>query len=94
MRFCVQNPVEKVQNFCVFEEKCRQKGDFFVKCPKCGKEMREGYLAARHPLIFTQDRRKMTLVCFGDDVKLTGTFQLDNPDARICETCRWVILDY
>ncbi len=65
-----------------------------MKCPKCGKEMREGYLAARNPVIFTENRRKKSLFCGEDDVQLTGTFQLDNPDARICETCRWVIVDY
>lgn len=65
-----------------------------MKCPKCGKEMREGYLSARNPIIFTQDRKKMTIFCGEDDVQLTGFWDFEHPEARICETCRWVMVDY
>ena len=65
-----------------------------MKCPKCGEEMREGYLATKNPLIFTTNKNKTFIFCGEDDVKLTGFFDWGFPEARICETCRWVLVDY
>ncbi|MGM9661947.1 MAG: PF20097 family protein [Oscillospiraceae bacterium] len=65
-----------------------------MNCPKCGKEMRKGFLSAKKPIHFTENPGKMTIFKGKGDVTVSGILDYDDPEAWLCEDCRRVIVAY
>ena len=67
-----------------------------MNCPKCGREMRQGWLFG-FPLIWTTNKHLPGRLFAGkDDVFLRdhSTEESGKPPAWICEDCRVVMIDY
>ena len=62
-----------------------------MNCPKCGKEMENGYLYGQAPLLWSERSEKKLLIARdGDEQIFDGGF----PQACICKKCRKIIVDY
>jgi len=66
-------------------------------CPKCGEEMKAGYLYGKVPVFWSASPHKRTLLRGGEDVPLFGTRELlrnELPRAWLCRACQCAIVEY
>ncbi len=62
-------------------------------CPFCQNEMTEGYLQAARQIIFTTKPKKAFITPRGDDVPVTGFWDV-TCRAYHCDTCKKIVADY
>lgn len=62
-----------------------------MRCPSCEKEMEQGRLYGKPPLLWSPRRKKLVLLRRQEEVQiLNGAF----PTAYLCKSCRKVVIDY
>ena len=65
-----------------------------MNCHFCGKPMEEGVLDSRGPVHWSESATGMSLPTRRGDVILGKALGILRPKARLCRSCRKVIVDY
>ena len=65
-----------------------------MNCPHCGKEMEQGYLIVKPPVLWSPNKDKLTLLADKDSEKLVGGFFGETKPASVCKTCRMFVMKY
>lgn len=67
-----------------------------LKCPKCGKDMKAGFLQTGRPVAFNKERHKITLLP-GDEEDIliaNNAIRYNDFHGYICKECGLVLFDY
>ena len=65
-----------------------------MNCPYCGKEMKQGALASRNPIFWSEKGEAPSPFHFRTVAALTDVFRANNPAAWRCEDCKTIIPPY
>lgn len=65
-----------------------------MQCPKCGREMEQGWLHGGRPLSWSKKKNKLTIFMGPNDVCIQEKFAMDDPQAWICKDCQVLLVPY
>lgn len=65
-----------------------------MKCPHCGKEMKQGFLNARAPVLWTETETELVVLTGKGDLAHGGKSPVRKMPAALCEDCGTVVAKY